>query len=51
MEELAQQPTIRVVNSLCPSGTILISDYADATMSQVMTGNSPKNLCLSKNLD
>ena len=50
MEELAEQPIVRVVNALCPSGTSRISNYANATMSKMVTSNSPKNFSLSKNL-
>ena len=51
MEELAEQPTVRVVNSLGPHGTSPISDYANATMSKMVTSNSPKNLSPSTILD
>ena len=51
MEELAQQPPVRVVNALCPSGTSLISNCVDVTKSKRVTGNSPKNLSTPKNLD
>ena len=37
MEELAEQPTVRVVNSLCFSSASLISDCVDATKSKRVT--------------
>ena len=51
MEELVEQPTVRVVISLCPRGMSLISDCDDATMSKMVTSNSPKNLSPPTNLD
>ena len=51
MEELAEQPTVRVVNSLCPLGKSLILDCDDATMIKMVKSDLPKNLSPFTKLD
>ena len=48
MEEHVEQPTVRVVNSLCSSGTSLISDYTNATMSKMVTSISQESFSFQK---